>query len=67
MHVLFVYVLKLPPGFFWVKIWLFSVKTGWQPWVQKQKNTWVEIRQLEISFAPRCHWTRGNLPVHSTW
>jgi len=23
-----------------------------------------KIRKLEISFAPRCHWTSGNLPVH---
>jgi len=28
-----------------------------------QRNTWIEIRKLEISFAPRCQWTRGNLPV----
>jgi len=25
-----------------------------------------KIRKLEISFAPRCHWARGNLPVRST-
>jgi len=31
-----------------------------------QKNTRVKIRKLEISFAPRCHWTRRNLPVRGT-
>jgi len=29
-------------------------------------NTRVEIRKLEITFAPRCQWTRGNLPVRGT-
>jgi len=26
-----------------------------------------EIRKLEISFAPRCQWTRWYLSVRSTW
>jgi len=34
MHVLCEYALKLVFGFFWLfldKVWLFLVKTGWQP------------------------------------
>ena len=29
-------------------------------------GTRVEIRKLVISFAPRFHWTYGNMPVRST-
>jgi len=29
-------------------------------------GTSIEIRKLEKGFAPRCQWTRGNLPVYST-
>jgi len=32
-----------------------------------QKNTCVKLRKLEITFALRCHCTRGNLPVRGTW
>jgi len=32
-----------------------------------QKNTWAEIRKLEISVAPRCQRTHGNIPMRSTW
>jgi len=24
-------------------------------------------QKTRIRFAPRCQWTRGNLPVRSTW
>jgi len=30
MHVLYVYALKLLSGFFWDKVCLFLVETGWQ-------------------------------------
>jgi len=31
MHILYFNALKLLSGFFWDKIWLFLVTTGWQP------------------------------------
>ena len=31
--------LRLLPDFFWDKVWLFLVKTGWQPWLQFGRNT----------------------------
>ena len=34
MHILCINTLKLLSGFFWDKVWLFLVKTGWQPCVQ---------------------------------
>jgi len=27
----------------------------------------IEIKKLEVSVAPRCQWTCGNLPVRSKW
>jgi len=31
MHMLCVFALKLLSDFFWDKVWLFLMKTGWQP------------------------------------
>jgi len=31
-----------------------------------QRNTRVDVIKLDISFAPRCQWIPGNLPVRST-
>jgi len=31
VHVLYEYASKVLPGCFWDKVWLFLVKTGWQP------------------------------------
>jgi len=31
-----------------------------------QRKTWLEIRKPELGFVPRCQWTWGNLPAHST-
>jgi len=31
-----------------------------------KSKKWVEIRKVEISFARRGQWTRGNLPARST-
>jgi len=34
--------------------------------VSANGTTGAEIRKLGISFARRCQWTHGNLPVWST-
>jgi len=45
---------------------LASLASGIQFSAEEHNNT-VEIRKLEISFALRCQWRRGNLPVRSVW